>query len=83
MSATDSATREMCRLFIGKAERALTTADRKFSKHIHRLFENRQLADYDVENFLDETVAREDVAVARTLVAAIQNYLHQEAVLPS
>jgi len=57
------------------------TFPRQFSKHIHRLFENRHLADYDVERFLDETTAREDVEIAKDVVDAIRDYLRREGIL--
>ena len=42
---------------------------------LHRLFENRQMADYDWTAVVDRSSARSDVKDAADLVAACQEYL--------
>ena len=44
---------------------------------LHRLFENRQMADYDWTAIVDRASARSDVKDAADLVAACQEYLKQ------
>jgi uncharacterized protein (UPF0332 family) len=45
---------------------------------LQALFENRQTADYDWVNIVDQQTAEEDVAAARSILAACRDYVERQ-----
>jgi uncharacterized protein (UPF0332 family) len=52
---------------------------KQFSKYIQKLFNDRQIGDYDFENLIGADTAKEDVAVAKQMIEACERYLRKEA----
>jgi uncharacterized protein (UPF0332 family) len=52
---------------------------REFTRILTRLFENRQLGDYDVTDSIDREMARRDVDDARRIVEACATYLEERS----
>lgn len=51
---------------------------KEFSKNIERLFEQRQLGDYDVEDNISKEDAVENIAIAVKMVKAIERVLKRK-----